>query len=104
MEFQVNLYVFWILQVESKHVEYLLYGETFQGSGELQLIVEEGFPFQSSESKSDAHVPVLLSNSIGLADICRLQVIKIDGHYNSLLHHTANKLIYTSFQKQYPTK
>ena len=64
------------IQADNKHIEYLLYGETFQGSGELQWIVEEGFPFHSSKSKLDPHVPILLSNSIGLADICRLQVIK----------------------------
>ena len=77
MNLKRNFYVYWFLQAESKHVEYLLYGETFQGSGELQWIVEEGFPFQSSKSKPDFHVPIILSNSIGLADVCRLQVIKL---------------------------
>ena len=56
------------------HVEYLLYGETLQAADELQWIIEEGFPFSVDHLPNGSHGPVLLSNSVGLADMCRLQV------------------------------
>ncbi|XP_024365341.1 uncharacterized protein [Physcomitrium patens] len=64
-------------RINSKmHVEYLLYGETLQAPDELQCIIEEGFPFSVVEnSPNNSSGPVLLSNSIGLADMCRLQAI-----------------------------
>lgn len=56
------------------HVEYLLYGETLQAPDELQWIIEEGFPFSTDHLQNTSQGSVLLSNSVGLADICRLQV------------------------------
>lgn len=56
-------------------VEYLLYGETLQAPDELQWIIEEGFPFVPEHVPNYASQgPVLLSNSVSLADSCRLQV------------------------------
>ncbi len=56
------------------HVEYLLYGEMLQAPDELQWIIEEGFPFAPEHVPNGSQGPVLLSNSVGLADMCRLQV------------------------------
>jgi hypothetical protein len=56
------------------HVEYLLYGEMLQAPDELQWIIEEGFPFAPEHVPNGSQGPVVLSNSVGLADMCRLQV------------------------------
>ncbi|EFJ09698.1 flagellar associated protein 234 [Selaginella moellendorffii] len=64
-----------VVKSRKKHVEYLLYGETLQCADEFQCIVEEGFPYLPGQSNHGCHGPVLLSNSIGLADVRRLQVI-----------------------------
>jgi len=57
-------------------VEYLLYGETLQAPDELQLIIEEGFPFSTNDHNPNMSTgAVVLSNSIALADMCRLQVL-----------------------------
>lgn len=58
-----------------KTTEYLLYGETLQAPDELQWIIEEGFPFLPDNFSLRApEIAVLLSNSIGLADLHRLKV------------------------------
>ncbi|KAH9572717.1 hypothetical protein CY35_02G167000 [Sphagnum magellanicum] len=57
------------------HVEYLLYGEMLQAPDELQWIIEEGFPFAPEHVPNGSQGPVVLSNSVGLADMCRLQAI-----------------------------
>ncbi|KAG0570673.1 hypothetical protein KC19_6G179500 [Ceratodon purpureus] len=68
-----------------KHVEYLLYGETLQAPDELQWIIEEGFPFSAMDHTPNTSTgAVILSNSIGLADLCRLEAIaeqSADGSY-----------------------
>ncbi|KAL3693463.1 hypothetical protein R1sor_007114 [Riccia sorocarpa] len=58
----------------SKNVEYLLCGETFQAPDELQRIVEGGFPLSSERVANGCCSPVQLSNSVGLADRCRLKI------------------------------
>ena len=55
------------------HVEYQLYGETLQAPDELQWIIEE-FPFSTDHLPNNSQRDVLLSNSVGLADISPLQV------------------------------
>ncbi|CAM6128668.1 unnamed protein product [Calypogeia fissa] len=64
-----------MLKPGNKSVEYLLCGETLQVHNELQNIVEGGFPLSSDQlMNSQNSSPVLLSNSVGLADCCRLKV------------------------------
>ncbi|KAL2634362.1 hypothetical protein R1flu_005841 [Riccia fluitans] len=58
----------------SKNVEYLLCGETFQAPDELQRIIEGGFPLSSDRVAHGCGSPVVLSNSVGLADRCRLKI------------------------------
>lgn len=64
-----------MLKSGNKNVEYLLCGETFQAPDELQRIVEGGFPLSPERVAHGCSSPVVLSNSVGLADRCRLKVL-----------------------------
>ncbi|KAJ7525200.1 hypothetical protein O6H91_17G041400 [Diphasiastrum complanatum] len=64
-----------VMKSKKRHAEYLLYGEALQCPNEFQRILEEGFPFFRGLFNQGFPRPVLLSNSIGLADVQRLQAI-----------------------------
>ncbi|BFI30707.1 hypothetical protein MPTK2_3g14780 [Marchantia polymorpha subsp. ruderalis] len=69
-----------MLKSGNKNVEYLLCGETFQAPDELQRIVEGGFPLSPERVAHGCSSPVVLSNSVGLADRCRLKIFADQPH------------------------